>query len=207
MEKMNEFQQVVKEYLKSHGMEQLQIMSDTHETSKNTVGNHYLCEAKIPVIDMDKIAQEAYRIIFMPDSKAKEDAISSADAFFIRTNGEWYYIEYKDQKLSNADYKRIIKKALESMLMLIDILYKARLSDVGYNEFNYDDPIGFIRKTVNYIVVFNHEKDPYATNQVQNFKMKKEKYVPEFMRKLDAYWFKSAYVLTEESFQRSLMRI
>ena len=207
MEKMKEFQKVVERYLNSHGIEHLQILSDTHETSKNTDGEHYLCEAKIPVIDMDKVAQEAYRKIVMPDSKAKEDSISSVDACLIRMNGEWYYVEYKDQKLSKADEKRIIKKALESILMLIDILYKARLSDSEHSEFDYDDPIGFIRKTVNYIVVFNHEKDPHSTMQVQNFKMKKENYVPNFMRKLDAYWFKSAYVLTEESFQQNFLRV
>lgn len=205
MEQMNEFQRLVEKYLNNHGIEHLQILSDTCETSRNTEGNQYLCHARVPVIDMDKIAQHAYRKIMMPESTAIHDSISSADAFLIRADREWYYIEYKDQRLSNTEYKKIIKKALESILMLIDILYKVRKSGDSHSEFDYNDPIGFIRKKVNYIVVFNHEKDPYATNQVQNYKMKKSNYVPDFMRKLDAYWFKSAYVLTEEAFEHNFL--
>lgn len=53
--------------------------------------------------------------IILPDSLSEADSINTADAFLINKCDEWYFVEFKDAKMSNA--KTGVLKRLILMFM------------------------------------------------------------------------------------------
>lgn len=104
MDQYDEFKAMIDAYLNKHGQTPT-YKASLHETSMNDAGSVYLYESSrrdIEVINMDDIAQGAYRNTRFPESYKKEDSISTNDAFVICDDNKWYFIEFKDQKLNNT---------------------------------------------------------------------------------------------------------
>ena len=62
---------------------------------------------------MDEIAHNVYRLVRFPDSKKEEESLASADAFVISSDNIWYFIEFKNQKITRAK-ESVTKKAIRT---------------------------------------------------------------------------------------------
>lgn len=110
------------------------------------------------VIDMDQISQRVYRLVRFPESTKDEESLASADAFVISADNIWYFIEFKNQRISKAK-ESVTKKAYQNWFWLVDILYELREEQqMQYDTFNYDNPIAFAKENVVYILVVSEEK-------------------------------------------------
>lgn len=200
---MNNYAQIkhiIEQYIEKNGFD-TDIESSIKETSYDKTNNSYLCDfgEDFKVIDMDVIAKDVYGKIY-PSGKTR----STADAFFVLENGQWYFVEFKNSKIDNTKLKyKVQLKAYENLHMLFDILYEMKelLDELGCVE----NPIDFIRKNVIYILVCSEEKNIREAGYIRNSKRIKEQYVPGFLEELNSSIFKEAYVLTEEFFRREFV--
>ena len=86
---------------------------------------------------MDEIAHNVYRIARFPDSVKESESLASADAFAISSEDIWYFIEFKNQKISKAK-DSVTKKAFQNWYWIVDILYELKdKNNMQYNTFNY----------------------------------------------------------------------
>lgn len=139
----------------------LSIVSEDKDNSKNTgeVQFVYNGKADMSIIDMDEIAHKMYRVIRNPDSKKDDESLASADAFVINSEDIWYFIEFKNQKISKAK-DSVTKKAYQNWFWLVDILYEmSEKNNMQYDTFNYDNPISFAREKVVFILVVSEDKN------------------------------------------------
>ena len=105
----------------------------------------------LKIIDMDEIAHNVYRIARFPDSVKESESLASADAFAISSEDIWYFIEFKNQKISKAK-DSVTKKAFQNWYWIVDILYELKdKNNMQYNTFNYDNPIAFAKENVDYM--------------------------------------------------------
>lgn len=190
---------IIKEYLDKKSVN-IEIESNIKETSYDKDNGEYLCDfaEDFKVIDMDKIAQDAYGIIYN-SGKTK----STVDAFFISNDKQWYFIEFKNTSIDNRKTKdRLQRKAYENLHMLFDIMYEvSEISEV----FDYkNNPIEFVRNNINYIVVCNSDKNIREANKVRQYELGAEKYIPGCLQDLNSSVFKNAYLLTEDMFKRKI---
>lgn len=118
----NEFKEMIEAYLVKHG-KCVSFESNLHETSLNDADLTNICyiydktRKDIDVISMDDIAHRPYREIRYPESGKEEDSISTNDAFVISEKNEWFFIEFKDQRL-NKTKDSVSKKAYGNWHML-----------------------------------------------------------------------------------------
>ena len=200
---------LLKSYGEKYGITGVNVVTSLHDASINkAVLNNpcYVYDSKhdMEVIDMDAIAKDIYKVA----KKAEGNPVNTADAFVIKQNNEWCFIEFKDTTIV-ADKKslkdNIIKKAYANWYMLLDILYdmKNLCEEV---DFNYINPVDFARKHVVYIVVCSCNKNPNVYTQIKNNSYSNQNYTPIFMQKLKDYLFKDAYIYTEDFFEREFVR-
>lgn len=91
---MNNYAQIkhiIEQYIEKNGFD-TDIESSIKETSYDKTNNSYLCDfgEDFKVIDMDVIAKDVYGKIY-PSGKTR----STADAFFVLENGQWYFVEFE----------------------------------------------------------------------------------------------------------------
>lgn len=173
------------------------LEKDLHVVSLNEQGNKYLFdgEKNLKVISMDDVARDGYRQV----KEAVGNPVNTVDAFLADVNNEWFFIEFKDCKLSTKK-DNIEKKGMANFLMLQDIFEE--LGDECRDVFGVDDPMKFAREHITYILVCSQEKDPYTYDQIRNHDATKEKYTPACLQKFKDYFFKDAYAYTEEYFEK-----
>lgn len=206
MTKFENFSDMMHQYLAVKGYG-LSVISDITQTSYSTESASSLCNSDLQVIDMDQFAKKGYRKIILPLSQTEDDAINTADAFLVNRNNEWYFIEFKDAKLSSRTAKyNILKKAYSNIYSVLDVLYSMQETSARYTEFDYSDPIRFIREHVKYILVFRAVKNPHDVIQMKNHAQKQENYLPEFMKRLQGYIYKEAYAMTEIAFEHVFLK-
>lgn len=204
---MNHFEQfadMMNQYLADRGYK-TPIKTDMRTASYSSESKQSLCDSPLQVIDMDSFAKKGYRKIILPDSVSEDDSINTADAFLINAVSEWYFIEFKDAKLSNAKAS-VLKKAYSNVYAVMDVLYAMRGTAEEYRDFDYADPIRFIRNHVSYVLVFCECKNPRDMIQMKNHRQKGENYLPEFMKRLQGYIYKEAYAVTETVFEYEFVR-
>lgn len=205
MTNFDNFSNIMKQYLLDRGIN-LPIVSNVSRTSSSDTGEP-LCDSAQPVIDMDTFARKGYRKIILPDSVTENDSINTADAFLINSQNEWYFIEFKDRTISNSSAKiSVLKKAYSNIYAVFDVLYSMRKTVWEYRDFDYGNPIDFIRKNVCYVLVFRAEKNPQYASSFLKHKRIGERYLPEFMRRLQGYIYKEAYAMTEDEFQKGFLK-
>lgn len=189
-----DFKEKLEAYFKSNGII-INIETTLKDSSYNEKGNNYLYTGKknLSVISMDSVAQEGYKALL----KANGRPLNSVDAFLVDNNGEWFFIEFKDCKISTKK-DNIEKKGMANLLMLMDVMLD---SSSGLLE-GYSNPFIFAREKITYILVCSREKDPYSYDQIRICDNLNQKYTPQCLEKLKYYFFKDAYVYTEEYFER-----
>lgn len=185
-------------------------MSDVSEdkaASKRTEKKVLLYEDNrkdMQVIDMDEIAHKAYRVARYPESVKEDDSLASADAFVINADNMWYFIEFKNQEITKAK-DSVTKKAYQNWYWLVDVLREMK-DTIQYNNFNYEDPISFARENVTYILVVSQEKNYNNVKKMHNCKLAGQKFLPQYMEKLEKYTFKETYVYTPEMFEQKFVK-
>lgn len=205
MSNYSNFCQTIHQYLNKYDCT-LNFESDTKEVSMNSDAKKYLCNKALSVIDMDLIAKKAYRLIRKPESKTENDSINTADAFLINNENQFYLIEFKDAVFSSATKVSVLKKAYCNVYAILDILYEMKETEFVYQQFDYLNPMKFIRENVNYICVFSSEKNPEYVIKEKNHRLKKEAYTPNFMDRLQGYIFCRAYAMSELTFQNEFIK-
>lgn len=204
MTNFEQFSHMMRAYLQERGYT-VPIEADTAKLSLSTEEKTPLCKSKLRAIDMDAFAKKGYRKIVLPDSKTEDDAINTADAFLINHDNDWYFIEFKDAKLGNAKAS-VLKKAYSNVYAVLDILYAMQQTSARYEEFDYANPVEFMRHNVTYVLVFSAAKNPQHVIQLRNHQLKGEKYLPVFMERLSGYIYKDAYAMTEIIFDNAFAR-
>lgn len=206
MDQYDEFKAMIDAYLNKHGQTPT-YKASLHETSMNDAGSVYLYESSrrdIEVINMDDIAQGAYRNTRFPESYKKEDSISTNDAFVICDDNKWYFIEFKDQKLNNTK-DSVSKKAYCNWYMLLDIIYEME-QERHLSSFWYDDPIEFARENVNLILVVSEDKNPTEAKRIQDSINAKQQYTPVFLEKLQKYIYHDVFLHTPATLERYFVK-
>ncbi len=206
MSNFENFVDLMEQYLIDRGHPN-KLLSDITQTSRGgTSGRRVLCTSSLPVIDMDKFAKKGYRKIILPTSVSEDDTINTADAFMINKNNEWYLVEFKDEKITGSTKGKVLRKAYSNVYAMLDVLYSMRGTTFAYAGFDYDNPVAFFKNNVRYILVFSESKNPSHVTQMRNHHLKKERYLPEFMFRLQGYIFKEAFALTETAFEYTFLR-
>lgn len=163
----------------------------------------YQGSADFNVISMDEIARRGYKTAKQVFGSDKLN-LNTVDAFLISADNEWFFIEFKDCKLSSKK-DNIEKKGMANWLMLQDIFF-----DMGQAAceglIDLSNPCQFAREHITYIVVCSHEKDPYTWEQVRNMDRIRGHYTPECLFKFKNYFFKDAYAYTDEFFEHRFVK-
>ena len=77
---------------------------------------------------------------------------------------------------------------------------------IQYNNFNYEDPISFARENVTYILVVSQEKNYNNVKKMHDCILAGQKFLPQYMEKLEKYTFKETYVYTPEMFEQKFVK-
>ena len=118
MSNFEELKQLLFEYFQKNDIGEISCISNLHEASINDPKNGdpvvYVYNGKkdLEILDMDEIAQKGYKKL--KKVKSADSIINTADVFIISQENQWYFIEFKDSKLSGGKSglkDNIIKKA------------------------------------------------------------------------------------------------
>lgn len=189
--------------------EKLSIVSEDKSESERTGIRKFVYESTrrdMNIIDMDEVAHNVYRLARFPESTKESESLASADAFVINSDNVWYFIEFKNQTISKAK-DSVTKKAYQNWYWLVDILYEMReQKQMQYDTFNYENPIAFAKENVVYILVVSEEKNILEADKMRKCLLAGEKFQPDYMRKLEKYIFKEAYVYTPQLLESNFVR-
>lgn len=194
---MNNYEKI-REYLQSYFKEKniiINVEAELKNTSLNENGNKYLYSGtkNLEVISMDDVAKDGYKIA----KGALGKPINTVDAFLIDRENEWFFIEFKDSKISSKK-DNIEKKGMGNFFMLLDIF--SDREDVDFGE--YTNFVDFARNKVTYILVCSQDKNSYTYDMIRAKDNLGEKYTPDCLMKFKDYFFKDAYVYTEKYFEK-----
>lgn len=184
------------------------VSEDKTESSRTGVKKLVYEETQynLKIIDMDQIAHNVYRLVRFPNSTKESESLASADAFVISADDIWYFIEFKNQQISKAK-DSVTKKAYQNWFWLVDVLYEMREQNkLQYDTFNYDNPISFARERVVYILVVSEEKNITDIDKIRKCILAGKKFQPEYMKKLERYIFKEAYVYTPQLLKNNFVK-
>lgn len=198
---MNNYEKVIKhlkKYFAGGGLS-FNMETDMKMASVNdqVTPHKYLFDGSnnINVISMDNVAQKGYKVL----KGAIGDPVNTVDAFLADINNDWFFIEFKDCKISNKK-DNIEKKGMGNFLMLADIF--SSLGACCKDVFEPDAPMKFAREHITYILVCSEDKNSHTYDQIRICDSLGEKYTPPCLQKFKDYFFKDAYVYTEEYFEK-----
>lgn len=183
------------------------VESDLHKVSLNDAGKVFIYDAgrkNLQVINMDAVAHGSYRWIRYPESKSEEDSIATSDGFLINADGEWFFVEFKDQQLIRTK-DSVMKKVFGNWQMVLDILYEMK-EKISYPSFTYDNPVAFAKDNITYILVVSAEKNIKETKLMRDCNVAGMHYTPPFMEKIKRYIFHDAYAYTPDIFEREFVK-
>lgn len=191
--------QLLAEYFTSKGV-YVNLEADLHITSLNENANppNYLFNGtnNLQVISMDDVAKSGYKIV----KGAMGKPVNTVDAFLADINNEWFFIEFKDCKITTTKKDNIEKKGMANFLMLLDIF--SSIGDACRDVFDINEPMKFAREHITYILVCSQDDNPYTYDQIRMCDVIGERYTPDYLNKFKEYFFKDAYVYTEEYFEK-----
>ena len=194
--------QLLERYFSQKGIS-VDLETDLHMSSINeqaTPVNYLFCgKRNLSVISMDNIAQKGYRIA----KAAVGKPLNTVDAFLADVNNEWFFIEFKDCKISSKK-DNIEKKGMANFLMLLDIL--STMGEECKGVFDVDDPMKFAREHITYILVCSEDDNAYTYDQIRVCDVLGENYTPPCLQKFKDYFFKDAYVYTETYFENRFVK-
>lgn len=171
------------------------MKSNNLETTLDTITklsldeeNHEsLCNSEKKIINFDKIC----------NSYAKENRLlvipTSNDGLWIE-DGKFTFIEFKNGKLNN-EWHHLLQKNYDSLLILFDLNLEEKLPDCKMN-------LSYSRKNIDYILVYNGEKNPRKDIHEKVFKLSKE--TSPRLAHLEGYLFRKVSILTAEEFMKEI---
>lgn len=182
-------------------------LSDASYDDNNKVYVYDSSRKSLNVLNFDDFVQQVYLRNFFSTNEVQEFiktkslsmySLASVDAFLIDKNGEWFFIEFKNQAIKNTK-DSVEKKAYQNLFWITDLF----LSDKANNKtfFDSSNPIEFSRKHITYILVVSKDKNFNDYEKIRGLELAGEKFRPIFMEKLKHYVYKDAYVYTEDLFE------
>lgn len=149
----------------------------------------YMFESQIRVILFDKIAKIYAKTTGCPKVPASNDAL------YIREAGDWYFIEFKN---GSVDKGELYRKIYDSLIMLLEL--------------GLVPDFDFIRRNVNYILVYNSEKygkikESAARNATFDYFMRLSKEEERLfgVEKFEGYLFKKTHTYTKRLFEQNFI--
>ena len=95
---------------------------------------------------------------------------------------------------------------MSNWLMLMDIFLDMG-AEICSKLIDVSNLMKFAREHITYIVVCSADKDPNTYNRVKECNLMNEHYTPEPLYKFKDYFFKDAYVYTEDFFERDFVNL
>jgi len=169
------------------------------KTSYDKEHDEYMTESQLKVISFDCVKEEYAKALSVTQP-------SSSGAFFVNREGKMFLIEFKNgkiievvkgrEKVKKEFTKQMRLKIGESLLLLTDIL-----SDMSFN-------ISYTRKYVNYILVYNEDKNPSLTKIKKSLLSgkAKEEYIRFGFESFKILYFKNVFTLTESEFEEKFVQ-
>ena len=174
------------------------------ETSFNKINKYYMTDSIISVINFDSVKDKYIKNLSLSETP------KSNDALYILNNNEMYFIEFKSGEMSPKEIFDVRLKIFDSLLILTDII---------------DKNISFTRQHLNYILVYNEEKNPLTEkdkdekDKLQNMQSKtfikkhylekkgKENYIRFALRRFEKLYFKNVFTVNQNEFENDFIKI
>ena len=190
------------------------VQTKLHETSYDTSKTPmvYVYDDKrtqLAVIDMDTFSQKVFtRLKYSPSELTEQKdinklAMSTVDALLIDKNNEWFFIEFKNQKISNSK-DSVSKKAYQNYYLLMSLFYDYS-RNYKNSSFSISNPLKFAKNHITYILVVSEEENQRDVQKMHNISLAGEYFRPDFMDRLRHYLFKDAYVYLPSDFERDFV--
>lgn len=158
--------------------------------SMDTTNRKSMCESSIKIIDFDKVPNEYSR------KKGWNGVPKSNDALYIDIEGKWYFIEFKNGSIQKDE---IYRKLYDSLIMLV--------------EWNIIPNFEFIRKNVNYILVYNGGKYgniPFSQSLEENYhyfmRLARQEERLFGIEKFEGYLFNETHTYTQSLFENNFIK-
>lgn len=168
-------------------------VSTFKETSKDSDSKEisYMTESEVAVVNFDKVKEQYIRGMKLSKTPCSNDAL------YFGKNGDIYFVEFKNGKMSQPKVYNVYTKIYDSLLMFTDI--------IGEN-------ISYCRENVNFILVYNESKN---SDELQGsakasigkyFAAKaKKKYVRFDLERFERIYFHEVFTYTEKEFQEMFL--
>lgn len=175
-------------------------LSTLKETSKcNQDGKEfYMTESTAKVINFDGVKNDYVKELSLFETP------KSNDALHVNDNGELTFIEFKNGDMSKERFN-IRLKIFDSLLILTDII---------------NEGVNFTRSNMNYILVYNEEKNLNDESQIMSVqesvsRTKIEKHFTEVkagkkfigfnLERFEKLYFKGVYTYTQKEFEKNFV--
>lgn len=153
------------------------------ELSEDSDNKKYMSESSYEGIDFDTVKDEYIKKI------GRNKGIKSNDALLEDPETEkLVFIEFKNGKIKKPEIKTALKeKIFDSMAIFLHII---------------NENIGFSRENMEYVLVYNEEKNPtsFGVIQSQILQPAKEEIIRFGLDKFKNYFFKDVHTYTKDEF-------
>lgn len=172
-------------------------LSTFKETSidKDSDDVRYMTESQVQVVNYDNVKNK-----YIHGMKLKQTPCSN-DALYIDSAGKYYFVEFKNGKMTQSKIYNVYNKVYDSLLIFNDIIEKN---------------ISFCRENVNFILVYNESKNPEDKTKPQESarvsigkyfaKKANKKYVRFEMDRFEKIYFKDVWTYTEKEFEEEFLQ-
>lgn len=208
MSKYEQFVELLTSYCRQKGFP-IQIEKSLQDSSTDDANAVKIFTSKhrnLNSISMDSIAQNVVRRLHFVGTTKESESPASVDSFLIDSDGYWYFIEFKNQKIS-ASKEKCIEKSYANVYWLLKILDELKADgSFSFSSFSSSSAsissFEFIKEHCHFILVVGNGKDDVNLNRIREAKKAKMN-LPDsclFLRKLESYVFKIANVFSAEQF-------
>ena len=190
----------------------------SYDGSKQSPWSFVSKHSNLNAISMDDIAKNVVRKLYYPKTTKDDESPASVDAFLIDSNGFWYFVEFKNQRLdSDSSARKMHQKCIEKsyanvywlLKILEDLKKKELFSFKSFEPQSKDiEPLDFVKKYCKYILVLGRDTDTNILGKIKNAKlanMPSSEAMP-FLKKLSSYIFNSADVYGYEQFDDDFVK-
>jgi len=168
------------------------------ETSKNNLG--YMTNSMLDVVNFDVVKDKYIQKLKMSEHP------KSNDAFYVRDNGDMYFIEFKSGRMDNNKIYGVRQKIYDSLLILTDII---------------DEGISYTRQNLNYILVYNETKNPLDETKKEEPQFSpsrtaigkyfveekgQENFIRFGLKRFEKLYFKNVFTVTKEEFENDFVK-
>lgn len=189
-------------------------LQDSSEDDSNAVKIFVSKYKDLNSISMDSIAHDVVRKIHFAGTTKEDESPASVDSFLIDSNGFWYFIEFKNQKIG-ASKEKCIEKSYANVYWLLKILEELKNNDsFSFESFSSCpsgiSPLNFVKEYCKFILVIADGKDDFEIYKIREARKAKKRWPDsdwaKYMKKLESYIYKSAEVYNVKQFDREFVK-